>query len=68
MFTGAEDTIERRKDSKELWRHIMRSDIKMYRYLRYKSMNVLVNFFPWRLKGLIMVKGYLYLAKKIKLG
>ena len=68
MFTGAEDSIDRRKDLKALWRQIKETDVSMYRYLKYRSLNVLVNFFPWKLKGYIMVKGYLYLAKKIKLG
>jgi glycosyltransferase involved in cell wall biosynthesis len=68
MFTGAEDSIDRRKDLNALWRQIKEMDVSMYRYLKYRSLNVLVNFFPWKLKGYIMVKGYLYLAKKIKLG
>ena len=68
MFTVAEDSKDRRKDLKALWRHIKDTDVQMYRYLKYRSLNVLVIFFPWKLKSYIMVKGYLYLAKKIKLG
>ena len=68
MFTVAEDSKDRRNDLKELWKHIKKSDISTYRYLKYRSMNILVNFLPWKLKSYVMVKGYLYLAKKIKLG
>ena len=68
MFTVAEDTKDRRSDLKELWRHIKDSDISVYRYLKYRSMNTMVYFLPWKIKSYVMVKGYLYLAKKIKLG
>lgn len=67
MFTVGQDSKERRQDLKDLWSHIKKQDIKLYRFLRYRSMNLLVNL-PWKIKSFVMVKGYLYLAKKVKLG
>lgn len=67
MFTVGQDSKERRQDLKDLWNHIKKNDIKLYRFLRYRSMNLLVNL-PWKIKKFVMVKGYLYLAKKVKLG
>ncbi|MDI6453246.1 glycosyltransferase family 2 protein [Peloplasma aerotolerans] len=68
MFTVASDSDERRMDLSNLWEHIKNNDKKMYRYLRYRSYNTTVNFFPWKIKSFLMVRGYLYLAKKVKLG
>lgn len=68
MFTVAEDSRDRRLHLKALWEHIKKRDIKLYRFLKYRSMNTWVHFLPWKIKGLIMVKGYLYLVKKVKLG
>lgn len=68
MFTVASDTKERRNEMKELWRHVKTNDRAMYRFLKYRSLNTWVNVLPWRLKSFVMVKGYFYLARKIKLG
>jgi glycosyltransferase involved in cell wall biosynthesis len=68
MFTVASDTKERRTEMKNLWKHVKMKDRAMYRFLRYRSLNTGVNFLPWKLKSYVMVKGYFYLAKKIKLG
>jgi glycosyltransferase involved in cell wall biosynthesis len=68
MFTVSADSIERRNDLKNLWAGLKQKDRKLYRYLRYRSLNILVNFLPWKIKSFCMVKGYLYLTKKIKLG
>lgn len=68
MFTTAEYSKERKDDLRKLWNDLKKNDKKLYRLLRFRSYNSLVNFLPWRIKGYIMVKGYLYLAKKIKLG
>lgn len=68
FFTGAEDTPERRKAYKEFWQHFKQSDIKLYRKMRYRSYSTVINFLPWRLRGWITTKSYLYLCKKIKLG
>ena len=68
MFTSAKDSKERRKDLKKLWRDLRKKDQALYWFLRYRSMNTLVNFLPWKLRGYLMLKGYLYLAKKVKLG
>ena len=68
MFTTGEYSGERKKALNKLWSDLKKNDIKMYRFLKYRSYNTLINFLPWRLKGWITTKGYLYLAKKIKLG
>lgn len=68
MFTTASDTKERRQELKDLWKHIKENDIRLYRFLRFRSMNFFVHNLPWKIKGYIMVKGYLYLVKKVKLG
>jgi glycosyltransferase involved in cell wall biosynthesis len=68
MFTVASDSKERRIEMKLLWNQLKIRDKAMYRFLKYRSLNTSVNFLPWKLKGYIMVKGYFYLAKKIKLG
>jgi hypothetical protein len=68
MFTMTEVTDERKAALRDLWTFTRKTDRHLYRFLRYRSMNVLVNFLPARIKRYVMVKGYLYLAKKIKLG
>ena len=68
MFTTAEYSKERKDELRKLWSDLKKNDKKLYRFLRFRSYNSLVNFLPWRIKGYIMVKGYLYFAKKIKLG
>jgi glycosyltransferase involved in cell wall biosynthesis len=68
MFTVGEHTKERQQHLIGLWKDLKKQDIKMYRFLRYRSYNTWVNILPWRLKSFVMVKGYLYLAKKVKLG
>jgi len=68
MFTVATPSKERLKDLNNLWQSLKHRDPKMYRYLRFRSYNTTVNFLPSRLKSFIMVKSYLYLARKIKLG
>lgn len=68
MFTTGNNTKERKIALKSLWKDLKKSDKKMYNFLRYRSYNVLVNYLPWEFKGWIMTKGYLKLAKKIKLG
>ena len=68
MFTVADDSRERRNDLKNLWTYIKDKDIKLYRFLKYRSYNTWVHFLPWRIKSFVMVKGYLYLVKKVKLG
>jgi len=68
MFTVADDTKERRNDLWEMWDHIKKQDSKLYRFLKYRSLNTWVTFLPWKIKSFVMVKSYLYLAKKIKLG
>jgi glycosyltransferase involved in cell wall biosynthesis len=68
MFTTGKCTKERKRKLSELWRDIKIYDKKMYYFLKYRSYNTLVTFLPFRIKGLVMTKSYMYLAKKIKLG
>ncbi|MBN2300440.1 MAG: glycosyltransferase family 2 protein [Acholeplasmataceae bacterium] len=68
MFTVASDTKERRSDLRNLWKNLKTQDKKLYHFLKYYSLNTFVHFLPWKLKSLIMVKSYIYLTKKIKLG
>lgn len=68
MFTTGKSSSERRKSLKKLWKDLKQNDKKLYRFLRYRSYNTLVNFLPWKLRGYVMMKGYKYLAKKVKLG
>ena len=68
MFTVAESSFERKEHLYQLWQDIKAHDIDMYRFLRYQSMNTWVNFLPWTIRRFVMVKGYFYLAKKVKLG
>jgi len=68
MFTIAELTKERKEALNQIWDTIKSQDRKMYKFLKYKSMNTWVNFLPWRLKRFMMIKGYFYLVKKVKLG
>jgi len=68
MFTTGDYSIERKQALRKLWHDLKKRDIKMYRFLRYRSYNTFINFLPWHLKGWITTKIYLYLAKKIKLG
>jgi glycosyltransferase involved in cell wall biosynthesis len=68
MFTVYQDTIERRNDLKALWTHLKQTDIKLYHKLKYRSLNTFVLWMPWKLRGYVMLKGYIYLTKKVKLG
>lgn len=68
MFTTAKTSKKRKQNLKALWNYFKHNDIKLYRYLKYRSYNVVVTFLPWRIKGFIMKKGYFYLTRKVKLG
>lgn len=68
MFTISGKEKERKQDLKQLWKKIKKDDLRLYRFLRYRSNNTFVNFLPWRIRQFVMIKGYLYLAKKVKLG
>lgn len=68
MFTIGGKEPERKRDLKALWRKIKADDKALYQFLRYRSNNTFVNFLPYRLKRFVIIKGYLYLANKVKLG
>jgi DMSO/TMAO reductase YedYZ molybdopterin-dependent catalytic subunit len=68
FFTVAKDGFERREALTELWTHLKNKDYKLYRFLRWRSMPVVVNCLPWRLRGTVMTTGYKILRRRIKLG
>ncbi len=68
MFTTGDTSKKRKEDLKTLWHELKSYDKEMYYFLKYRSYNTIVTFLPFRLKGFIMTKSYLYLTKKIKLG
>lgn len=67
MFTtgGKEDVPGRKAALAELWDYVRERDGQMYAFLR-RSYPALVNWLPFRLRGRVMVAGYLYYSKKIK--
>lgn len=67
MFTtgGKEDIPGRKAALAELWDYVRERDGQMYAFLR-RSYPALVNWLPFRLRGRVMVAGYLYYSKKIK--
>ncbi len=68
MFTTAVNEKCRKEAMNSLWNDLKQSDYKMYLKLRYFHYPVIITILPWRLKGRVTTKGYLYFAKKIKLG
>lgn len=68
FFTCAEYSKERKAALKALWKHIKERDGALYRRLRYFSYASFFYLMPWKLRGFVMTKGYLYLCRKIKLG
>jgi len=68
MFTVGEINKIRKEDLKKLWLDLKLRDKKMYKFLKYKTVNVIANFLPTRLKRWVFMKGYYYLTKKVKLG
>lgn len=68
FFTCADYSKERVQDLKALWKHIKERDKALYKKLRYFSYVSFPMMLPWKLRGWVMTKGYLYLCKKIKLG
>ena len=68
LFTVAKDGKERRDDLEDLWKFIKHQDVKLYKMLRFRSFPAIVNYIPWRLRGIVMVIGYKYLRRRLKLG
>ena len=68
FFTCAECSKERKQSLKDLWRHIKAKDAALYRKLRWFSYVSLPMLLPWRPRGWVMTKGYMYFRKKLKLG
>ncbi|MGI6392107.1 MAG: glycosyltransferase family 2 protein [Candidatus Izemoplasmatales bacterium] len=68
FFTVAKDGKERRQALSKLWKYVKDRDRDLYRFLRWRGMPVIVNWLPWRLRGIIMTAGYKILTRRIKLG
>jgi len=68
FFTVAKDGENRREALSELWTSLKKDDRDLYRFLRWRSMPLAVNCFPWKLRGFIMTVGYNLLRRRIKLG
>ncbi|MDD3123352.1 MAG: glycosyltransferase family A protein [Candidatus Izemoplasmatales bacterium] len=68
LFTVAKDSDERRENLTNMWFFIKNEDIRLYRILRFWSLPTLVNYIPWKLRGWIMLIGYKFLKRRIKLG
>jgi len=68
FFTVAKDGEERRQALAELWTYLEEKDRYLYRFLRSKSMPIMVNYLPWKLRGVVMTAGYRILQRRIKLG
>lgn len=67
MFTLGERSSARKKDMKDLWQRLKKKDIKLYRKLRFRGYPALIYLFgPF--KGKVLVLGYKYYRKKLKLG
>jgi glycosyltransferase involved in cell wall biosynthesis len=68
FFTVAKDGENRREALNELWTTLKEKDRNLYRFLRWRSMPLMVNCLPWKLRGVIMTAGYNLLRRRIKLG
>lgn len=68
MFTtGGRDEPEKRKAAlREIWEYIRKKDIRLYRFLRYRSYPALVGWLPFRMQGKVTVLGYRYFRAKLK--
>ncbi len=68
FFTVAKDGEDRREALTGLWSFIKKKDYKLYLFLKWRSMPSMVNYLPWRLRGIIMTAGYKVLQRRLKLG
>lgn len=68
MFTtGGKDHPEQRKAAlKELWAFIKAQDKKLYRYLKYNTYPVIVDWMPFKMQGKTMLMGYKFFRAKLK--
>ena len=51
-----------------LWEDIRSRDPQLYHQLAHKSMPALTKWMPWKLRGKVMLLGYKFLCKVVKLG
>ncbi len=68
LFTVSRNEKERKDALNEMWRSIKEIDEQLYWKLRFRSAPTLVNYIPWKLRGIVMVSGYKYLRRRLRLG
>lgn len=62
------DNEERRNAYKDFWNYALKTDPKLYEYVRKKGLPALVCWMPWKMRGNMMLFGYKVLCKINKLG
>lgn len=68
FFTCADDSPERRQAYKAFWKHLKKSDKKLYRKYKLWSYSTILHWMPWKMRGAVSTWGYNILCKKVKLG
>ena len=68
MFTtgGKDNPTKRKRELKELWNYIKAKDKKLYRYLKYNTYPVIVDWMPFKLQGRTMLMGYKFFRAVLK--
>lgn len=68
MFAVSGDTYESKAQIQSMWHTLKANDRKLYRVMRFKSLPIMVNYLPWKLRKYVMKLGYKVLQRQIKLG
>ncbi|MFU8785785.1 MAG: glycosyltransferase family 2 protein [Candidatus Izemoplasmataceae bacterium] len=68
LFTTANTTYDRKVLLESLWNDLKEKDEKLYKKLAFRSRLLLINWLPWRVKGLLMTTGYKLLNKMYHFG
>ena len=68
MFTtgGKDNPTKRKRALKEVWEYIKSRDKKLYRYLKYNTYPVIVDWMPFKLQGRTMLMGYKFFRAVLK--
>lgn len=69
LFCCCGGSEQERKDALNgLWQYMKERDPKLYKYMRTRYLPALCYWIPWKLRGHVMLWGYNFLCKTIKLG
>lgn len=68
LFVVSKDEPVRKDDLHALWMFIKQTDYEMYLKLRMKSVLITFNYLPWKIKRSVVIFGYKFLRRRIKLG